>query len=87
MWSSLACLLGCLGTLCGCGGCCDCDVCTVCVACVYAGRVQGCDGDRNAGVRAEGAVVAVTGGVSIWMVHLVQVCVYCRRHAKYKCGA
>ena len=30
---SLVCLLGCRGTLCGCGVCCDCDACTVvCVA-------------------------------------------------------
>ena len=37
MWSSLVCLLGCRGTLCGCCGCCDCGACTVvCVACVYA---------------------------------------------------
>ena len=35
MWSSLVCLRGCRGTLCGCGGCCDCDACiVVCVACV-----------------------------------------------------
>ena len=41
MWSSLVCLWGCCGTLCGCGGCCDCDACTVvCVACVSAGRVR-----------------------------------------------
>ena len=40
MWSSLVCLLGCCGTLCGCGGCCDCDACTVvCVACVSAKRL------------------------------------------------
>ena len=37
VWSSLVCLLGCLGTLCRCGGCGDCDACTiVCVAYVYA---------------------------------------------------
>ena len=40
MYLSLVCLLGCHGTLCGCGGCCDCGACTVvCVACVYAERV------------------------------------------------
>ena len=37
MWSSLVCLLGCRGTICG---YCDCDACTVvCVACVDAERV------------------------------------------------
>ena len=42
MGSCLLCLLGCRGTLCGCGGCCDCDACTVvCVARVYAERVCG----------------------------------------------
>ena len=35
LWSSLVCLLGRRGILCGCSGCCDCDACTVvCVACV-----------------------------------------------------
>ena len=39
MWSSLICLRGCYGTLCGCGGCCD--ACTVvCCACVYAESVR-----------------------------------------------
>ena len=42
MWSSLVCLWGCRGTLCGCCGCCDCDACTVvCIACVYAETVLG----------------------------------------------
>ena len=39
MWSSLICLRGCLGTLCGCS---ECDACTVvCVACEYCERMWG----------------------------------------------
>ena len=48
MWSSLVCLCGGRGTLCGCGGCCDCDACIV--VCVYAERVYRCEGDGKAGV-------------------------------------
>ena len=33
-----------------------------CVACVYTERVRGCDGDGNAGVGAEGGMVAVSAG-------------------------
>ena len=44
MWSSLVCMLGCRGTICGCS---DSDAFTVvCVACVYAQ----CEGYGNAGV-------------------------------------
>ena len=63
MWSYLVCLLGCRGTLCGCGGYCNCDACTVvCVACVYAERVRGCEVDGNAGVGDGGGVVVVSAG-------------------------
>ena len=51
IWSSLLCLWGCRGTLCGYGGCCDCDACTVvCVAWVSAERVWWCEVDGNASV-------------------------------------
>ena len=52
--SSLVCLWGCLGTLCGCGGCCNWHVCML--------RVWGCEGDGNAGVGDEGSVVVVSSG-------------------------
>ena len=39
------------------------DACAVvCVGCEYAERVQGCDGDGNAGVGHGGCVVAVSAG-------------------------
>ena len=58
--SSLICLWGCLGTLCGCGGCGNCDVSTV--VCVEAERVWWCEGDGNVGVWDRGGVVGMSAG-------------------------
>ena len=64
MWSSLVCLWGCCGTLCGWGGCCDCDACTrVCAAWVSAVIVWWCEVDDNDGV-GEGWGVMSAGHVS-----------------------
>ena len=40
---------------------------------MYSVRVRGCDGDDNAGMGVRAVVTAVSGGVSIWVVHVVQV--------------
>ena len=49
-------------------------MCTVVsVACMYAKRMRGCEGDGNVGVMIGRGVVAVSGGLSIWVVHVVQV--------------
>ena len=62
LWTSLVCLSGCHGTLCGCGGCCACDVCTVVgVACVSVERVRWYEIDGNAGVVSAGHVGSARG--------------------------
>ena len=39
---------------------------------MYTERVRGYDGDGNGGEGAGGGVVAMNGGVSIWVVHVGQ---------------
>ena len=38
---------------------------------MYSVIVRECDGDSNAGVGDGGCVVAVSAGLSIWVVHVV----------------
>ena len=49
---------------------------------MYAERLRGCDGDDNAGVGSRGGVVRRVRDVSIWVVHVIHVFVYCRRRAR-----
>ena len=87
MWSSLLCMWGYRGTLCGCSGCCVCDAYTnVCGACVYAERVIWCEVDGNAVVGGWMRCVCGECRACGWYTWF-RYCVYRSWRVMDECGA